>query len=1191
MLEYYDLANQPIPQMQTNTSTTKKILKGTFGVLAIVLAIAAIVYGPGFDKYLKDGDFTVLQGSVGTYIQEIEVEAADTENVFVTTSGVELKESGSGYEMDRRIESADIIADNAFISVGFRWHESKPVGTTIDLSYRVGLEDDWTDWREITSSEDVYIKDDPGALASDLLFITQSDRLQVAIDLTTDDAVNTPRLDDLRIDFINSLEGPSAVVAESSPAPISANATTVGQPNIISRAGWGANESWMDWTPQHADVKQLIVHHTAGSDGGNDPAAVVRGIYYYHAVTLGWGDIGYNYLIDAQGRIYTGRAGGEGVIAGHTLGFNTGSVGVALLGTYDSQAATPAAEAALADLAGYLSARHNLTPTSTHTFGGKTAYMLAGHRDFTSTLCPGTLEHSRLGSIRTAANNAKGNYLSGNYAGTLSSIAGNILAENRGGTATIKIKNTGSKTWYRTGTNKVIVRTVNPLNHKSSLHTSGWVNNSVPSYMSESSVAPGKYATFKVPLAASKAGNTSDSFALVKNGSKIAGTSFTLTRSSRKAYAGKVVSLPSVINIEGGTRTQITVKVKNVGYKTWKNSGANFAALNLIDPLGRTSQFRDADWPTHYRPTKMDSSSVGPDGVASFKFNIKVPSKQGNYYEAMQPVIEGVTFIPGASFKLHLRVANGYQSQVTERPLVLYGEPNQEIPVTIDIINKSSFAWEPTGTKAVSLKGVSANATSLKAADWVSANTVALVSSKINPGQSASMSFKVKVPDSYGEHSESFQLVSGTKPIDGSKFNLKIIARRDYEAKVLSKTPTIKLKAGTTGRAEIKIKNTGSKTWYATGNEAIKVYTSNNWKHDSDFSTTTWNNSKSPTNLEPAVVAPNQVATLSIEIAAGPTAGDKTEYFGLADLDGLPIAFSGFGIKRSVSGSGSTGPAGNSIIRAGIYSTTNAIGVKGNGSFEVKDKAGKKLGSSNGAKVSAKWNGSKYVVTGAVSGSSTEPIRFVPSGSTILELADFEDRPAWNPSLNDNKFRGTLEVRRSSANGKTYAINHVKLEHFVKGVAEASNGDNAEYYKALAIAVRTYTEYQRSIGGKHSQHGFDVQNTDLVYKGYNLEKRNTDFVAAANATAGKFVTYNGSIVVTPFFSQSDGRTRGFHEAFGGPVKPWLVSVNVPEDNGKSLLGHGVGLSASGARAKAAAGKKYSQILKAFYTGITIIDLY
>ncbi|MBI2941017.1 MAG: N-acetylmuramoyl-L-alanine amidase, partial [Chloroflexi bacterium] len=120
---------------------------------------------------------------------------------------------------------------------------------------------------------------------------------------------------------------------------------------VISRAGWGADESYRftatgieRWPRDYRVVQKVVVHHTDTSTGGNDPAAIVRAIYYYHAVTRGWDDIGYNFLIDWRGNIYEGRYGGRGVVGGHALGFNYGSLGIGCIGNYaNSGEAVPTA--------------------------------------------------------------------------------------------------------------------------------------------------------------------------------------------------------------------------------------------------------------------------------------------------------------------------------------------------------------------------------------------------------------------------------------------------------------------------------------------------------------------------------------------------------------------------------------------------------------------------------------------------------------------------------------------------------------------------------------------------------------------------------------------------------------------------------------------------------------------------------
>jgi N-acetylmuramoyl-L-alanine amidase len=140
----------------------------------------------------------------------------------------------------------------------------------------------------------------------------------------------------------------------------------VAQPSVIPRSGWSADESLRFdatgkeiWPPAFYPVQKAIVHHTATQNNDPDPAATIRSIYQYHAVTQGWGDIGYNFLIDEAGRIYEGRysrpyaAGesptgedlnGNGVTAAHTQGYNSGTVGIAPPSPDFSLSAAPASQ-------------------------------------------------------------------------------------------------------------------------------------------------------------------------------------------------------------------------------------------------------------------------------------------------------------------------------------------------------------------------------------------------------------------------------------------------------------------------------------------------------------------------------------------------------------------------------------------------------------------------------------------------------------------------------------------------------------------------------------------------------------------------------------------------------------------------------------------------------------------------------
>jgi hypothetical protein len=210
-------------------------------------------------------------------------------------------------------------------------------------------------------------------------------------------------------------------------APIEA---AVSQSPVITRAQWGADESYRfdaagheHWPPSFNPLQKFFIHHTAGRNGDPNPAATVRAIYYYHAITRGWTDIGYNFLIDEAGHIYEGRharnyapgeipteedLAGNVVRAGHVLGFNDGSMGIALLGTFETQQPTAAARAALIRLLAWESERHGIDPggyglyTNPVTGLQKSLWNISGHRDGQATSCPGSAFYSTFPSLRNA---------------------------------------------------------------------------------------------------------------------------------------------------------------------------------------------------------------------------------------------------------------------------------------------------------------------------------------------------------------------------------------------------------------------------------------------------------------------------------------------------------------------------------------------------------------------------------------------------------------------------------------------------------------------------------------------------------------------------------------------------------------------------------------------------------------------
>ncbi|HET7488062.1 MAG TPA: peptidoglycan recognition protein [Acidimicrobiales bacterium] len=192
----------------------------------------------------------------------------------------------------------------------------------------------------------------------------------------------------------------------------------VADPPVITRAQWGADESIRRHAPSFAPVTRMVVHHTVTPNDDPDPAATMRAIEAYHVKANGWDDIGYNFVVDAAGRVYEGRwarnygpgethdgesLDGQGVVGAHAEGENAGSVGVALLGEFTGRDPSPAALDALQRLLAWKAERNGIDPLGTTTWaGGQVLPTIVGHRDVGQTTCPGDRLQSRLGAVRQA---------------------------------------------------------------------------------------------------------------------------------------------------------------------------------------------------------------------------------------------------------------------------------------------------------------------------------------------------------------------------------------------------------------------------------------------------------------------------------------------------------------------------------------------------------------------------------------------------------------------------------------------------------------------------------------------------------------------------------------------------------------------------------------------------------------------
>ena len=232
----------------------------------------------------------------------------------------------------------------------------------------------------------------------------------------------TATVDRVTVTAINSVDGPHEPLATSTVTTATFTAADGSSISVISREGWGCDESLRFrgkteiWPEMYVPAKKVVLHHTATSNNYSDGAAEVRAVYAYHARTLGWGDIGYNSLIDKSGLVYEGRHGrGEGssreilsagVVAGHVLSHNYGSTGIAAIGNFDTGTPTDPMLSSIDNVATVECGRHFIDPVKASDFlrsddaWHSALNNVSGHDESYSTECPGAVLKSYLPTIR-----------------------------------------------------------------------------------------------------------------------------------------------------------------------------------------------------------------------------------------------------------------------------------------------------------------------------------------------------------------------------------------------------------------------------------------------------------------------------------------------------------------------------------------------------------------------------------------------------------------------------------------------------------------------------------------------------------------------------------------------------------------------------------------------------------------------
>lgn len=378
--------------------------------------------------------------------------------------------------------------------------------------------------KSVTHPLPPIVEDAKQALPTTLLItspvsVAEYDAVSVHVQLMRAGEIS-PSVDSMEVISVDSTAGTLGAVLHTP------EASADGSLNVVSRKGWGADESYRftkdreeKWPQQVITPEVFIVHHTAGSDGGDDPAATIRSLYFWHSTVLGWGDIGYNFIIDQDGVVYKGRAGELGVVGGHTYNsdtntnYNIGSVGIVLLGCFEEEEGacpeehgiTAEIEESLGRLIGEKAATLNVNPTSTVAFFNEETPRVLGHRDLDATYCPGSDVHDNLSQVRSLARSTYTSLTRVPYKGSFEQLTLNNQTVDDAAielqlsyTATVRYVNAGKKTWRQTRT---ALKLYNGSGRRPTrLADAEWPDRLGRIPMNEEVVAPGESATFTFQL-------------------------------------------------------------------------------------------------------------------------------------------------------------------------------------------------------------------------------------------------------------------------------------------------------------------------------------------------------------------------------------------------------------------------------------------------------------------------------------------------------------------------------------------------------------------------------------------------------------------------------------------------------------------------------------------------------------------
>lgn len=282
-------------------------------------------------------------------------------------------------------------------------------------------------------------------------------------------------------------------------------------------------------------------------------------------------------------------------------------------------------------------------------------------------------------------------------------------------------------------------------------------------------------------------------------------------------------------------------------------------------------------------------------------------------------------------------------------------------------------------------------------------------------------------------------------------------------------------------------------------------------------------------------------------------------------------------------------------IRVGLFKTNDTIKFKSETEYKIYsgDEIVGMLSASEEAKINYK-KGKYFLTSESLDLESENFWRLVPiDDGGMFEMPGCK-RTITGRKINYCAYRGILEYRYGQKSKMPYLINELPLEDYMKGIAETDNNSAQGYIKAILVAARSYAYKNISFDPPTDKRMFDVYATtqDQLYLGFTSEQKMPRIAQFAEETAGEMVSYNGSVVTTPYFTHTNGRTKDWKNSAGKNDRPWLMSVECVYDKYKKMYGHGIGMSTHDALMRATKDDwSYVRLLNYYYNETEVEKIY